>query len=149
MGDGEWVMVSEMDWSELEVPAVCEERGDYGNTEGSHRKLRVWQSGLELALLTYRSTKDFPRDELYGLTSQMRRAAVSVPSNIAEGSARKSTADFLRFLTISAGSLSELDTQIEIADELGYLNNADELRRACNGLSRMITRFMQKLESRL
>ncbi|CAN5577273.1 four helix bundle protein [soil metagenome] len=136
-----------MDWSELETTVVSESRADYGITESAYRKLRIWQSGFQLTIHVYRITREFPRDELYGLTSQMRRAAVSIPSNIAEGSSRRSTADFLRFLTISAGSINELDTQVEIASALGYLQNAEDLRRECNHLARMLARFMQKLDS--
>jgi len=90
----------------------------------SYRDLKVWQKGIELVKLIYLLTRDFPKHETYGLTSQIQRSAVSVPSNIAEGQTRNSTADFQRFLFIAQGSLSEVDTQIVIAQELGYLERA-------------------------
>ena len=85
----------------------------------AHKDLRVWQCAIELVEAVYRLTSTFPRKELFGLSSQMRRAAVSVPSNIAEGSARQSTKELLYFLSIAAGSLAELDTQLEVASRLG------------------------------
>ena len=86
--------------------------------------LRVWRSGIELAVLIYRMTGHFPNDEIYGLTARLRRAAVSVPSNIAEGNARNRTGDYLRFLSIARGSLSEMKTQIIIAERLEYLDSS-------------------------
>ncbi len=90
----------------------------------SYRDLKVWQKGIELVKTIYLLTRDFPKHEMYGLLSQLQRSAVSVPSNIAEGQTRNSTADFQRFLFIAQGSLSEVDTQIVIAQELGYLETA-------------------------
>ena len=86
-----------------------------------HRNLRAFQLADELALLVYRETTGFPKEEMFGLTSQIRRAAVSVASNIAEGCGRSSDVDFLRFLDISNGSLRELQYQISLANRLGYL----------------------------
>ena len=90
----------------------------------SYHDLKVWQKGIELVKTIYLLTRDFPKYETYGLTSQIQRSAVSVPSNIAEGQTRNSTADFQRFIFIAQGSLSEVDTQIVIAQELGYLDKA-------------------------
>ena len=90
-----------------------------------HHDLKVWQEGMELVTDIYRVTDSFPRDEIYGLTSQMRRAAVSVPSNIAEGAARISNKEFLQFLSIARGSLSELETQIMISRNLDYVQDVD------------------------
>ena len=87
----------------------------------SHRDLDAWKKSIGLVSEIYLLTKKFPPDELYGLTSQMRRAAVSVPSNIAEGAARGSSKEFSRFLSISLGSLAEMETQLLIAENLNYL----------------------------
>ncbi|MDP9263604.1 MAG: four helix bundle protein [Acidobacteriota bacterium] len=87
----------------------------------SYKQLVVWQKAIELVLEVYRATQDFPKEEMYGLTSQLRRAAVSVPSNIAEGQGRSSTGEFKQFLGHAKGSLFELQTQAVIAQKLGYL----------------------------
>ncbi|MFM4828524.1 four helix bundle protein [Aeromonas rivipollensis] len=86
----------------------------------THKQLDVWQQAMVLVKMVYDITASFPREEMFGLTSQMRRAAVSIPSNIAEGCARSSTKEYLHFVAISRGSLSELDTQVDIAIMLGY-----------------------------
>jgi len=86
------------------------------------RDLRVWQCGMELVEEVYRLTRCFPKEELYGLTSQLRRAAVSIPSNIAEGQTRKHVKEFLQFLSTAQGSLAEVQTQIELAGRLKYLS---------------------------
>ena len=113
----------------------------------AYQDLIVWQKATRLALEIYRSTQGFPRHELYGLTSQMRRAAVSVASNIAEGKGRFSRKEFAQFLYRARGSLLELETQMFIAGELGYLdqasgkrmlNEAGELGRILNGLTRSL-----------
>lgn len=88
-----------------------------------HHKLLAWQESIKLVKQVYEISYHYPKEELYGLTSQMRRAAISVPSNIAEGAARDSSAEFARFLIISRGSLSELETQLLIAKELGYYHD--------------------------
>ena len=92
-----------------------------------HLDLRVWQEALELVTRVYSVTNTFPADERFGLTSQVRRASVSVPSNIAEGAARGSRKEFIHFLTIARGSLSELDTQLRIARNLEFLADIDSL----------------------
>ena len=89
----------------------------------THKDLDVWKDYICLVKDIYLVTKDFPNDELFGLTSQIRRCAVSIPSNIAEGSARNHAREFIQFLYISLGSLSELETQLIIAQEIGYLRN--------------------------
>ena len=86
----------------------------------SFRDLEVWRLGLDLAEMIYRCTSEFPKAETYGLTAQMRSAAVSIPSNIAEGQARTSSKEFLHFLSYSLGSLAELQTQLDLATRLGY-----------------------------
>jgi four helix bundle protein len=111
---------------------------------GSYKDLIAWQKGMLLALDLYRASRAFPRDELYGLTSQLRRAAVAVPSKIAEGQARYSRQEFCHFLNNARGSLAELETQIMLARELeclerkeaeGLLARAAELGRILNGLT--------------
>src|SRR5215213_11832304 len=92
------------------------------NIEKPHKRLLAWQRGMELVVFIYGLTKSFPREETYGLTSQLRRAAVSVPSNISEGAAGRSPGHFKNFLSIAIGSLNELSTQLEIANRIGYLD---------------------------
>lgn len=90
-----------------------------------HRKLRAFELADEVALMVYRITKQFPKDEIYGLTSQMRRAAVSVPSNIVEGCARESQTEYRRFMEIAFGSLRELHYQFDLSKRLGYIDQAE------------------------
>ncbi|MBZ5665014.1 MAG: four helix bundle protein [Acidobacteriia bacterium] len=113
----------------------------------NYRDLIAWQKARHLALNVYRCTRRFPRDEIYGLSSQMRRAAVSVPSNIAEGKGRYSHKEFVQFLYHARGSLLELETQVSIARDLEYIDlpvfetlelETEELGRILNGL---INRF--------
>ncbi|MBW3636386.1 MAG: four helix bundle protein, partial [Armatimonadetes bacterium] len=91
----------------------------------NYRDLTVWQKAMDLVVSCYALTHNFPKAELYGLSNQLQRAAVSVPSNIAEGSERQSPREFARFLAIASGSLAELETQIEIAIRLGYIETAE------------------------
>jgi four helix bundle protein len=109
----------------------------------SYRELIVWQKGMDLVEEIYRATRGFPREEIYTLTSQMRRAAISIPCNIAEGQGRATTKDFLHFLSITCGSTLELETQCLIAQRLGYVNQeevealllrTEEVDRLNNGL---------------
>lgn len=92
-----------------------------------HQDLLAWQQAMKLVKLVYQFTSTFPKHELFGLTSQARRAAVSVPANIAEGAARNTQREFVQFLVIARGSLSELDTHILIARDLGYLSESSEV----------------------
>src|ERR1700722_14992428 len=92
-----------------------------GDVIQSFRDLRVWQRGMEVVESVYRATQSFPKQELYGLTSQLRRAAVSIPANIAEGHCRQHIKEYLNFLSIAQGSIAELETEIEIAGRLNYL----------------------------
>lgn len=89
----------------------------------SYKDLIVWQKAMDLVEVVYQVTKLFPKEELYGLTNQLRRAAVSVPSNIAEGHARNSTAEYRNFLSMARGSLAEVETQLLIAKRLKYINS--------------------------
>jgi four helix bundle protein len=112
------------------------------------RELRVWQCGMDLVEEVYRLTKGFPKDELYGLSNQLRRAAVSVPSNIAEGQTRAFVKEYLHFLSTAQGSLAEVQTQIEIAGRLKYLSveqvqpaleHAESLAKQLNALRSALT----------
>jgi four helix bundle protein len=94
----------------------------------NYRDLGVWQNGMDIALAVYKVAKTFPDDERFGLTSQLRRAAASVPANIAEGHARSSTKDYLRHVSIAIGSLAEVATFVELAGRLNY-GRIDELRK--------------------
>lgn len=114
----------------------------------SHRDLIVWQKAMVLVTEVYGLTRTFPREEIYGLTSQIRRAAASVPANIAEGQGRRLGREFHQFLGNARGSLMELDTQLELALRVGYINveqhttiraKLDEVGRVLNGLMRSIT----------
>lgn len=88
----------------------------------THKDLRVWQQSIDLVTSVYLLTKNYPKEELFGLVSQMRRAVVSIPSNIAEGYARGTDKEKLHFLRISSGSMSELETQVMVSHNLGYMN---------------------------
>jgi four helix bundle protein len=116
----------------------------------SFRDLDVWRLAVELAETVYRVTARFPKAELFGLTSQMRRAAVSIPSNIAEGRARDSTREFLHFLAISRGSLAELDTQLELAIRLDYSDSElDAARFQSEVLGKKLNRLHSSIRSKL
>ena len=115
---------------------------------GSYRELRAWRQAVELALEVYRLTESFPRSELYGLTAQIRRSAVSVPSNIAEGKGRFSDREFGLFLRHARGSLLELETQLFIAGRLGYLSeraaelsarDTEQLAKTLNALLNVVS----------
>ena len=111
------------------------------------RELEVWQLAMSLAVLIYRLTAGFPKEERFGLSSQMQRAAVSIPSNIAEGNARQSTREYARFVSIASGSAAELQTQLLLTQELAL---GDENRRAqalehCDRVGRTLLRLHQSL----
>lgn len=114
----------------------------------NHRQLRVWHRAMDLVVSCYQFSRRLPDTERYGLTSQVQRAAVSVPSNIAEGRSRGSKKAFSNHLWISNGSLAELDTQIEVARRLAYApdQQVDELLQEIDILGRMITRLRQSLD---
>jgi four helix bundle protein len=109
-----------------------------------HRKLKAFELADELALLTYMETKGFPREEAYGLTSQMRRAAVSVPSNIVEGCARNTEKDYLRFLDDAYGSAKELGYQASLAKRLGLISS-DDLENRANETARVLNALINAL----
>ncbi|MDR0868553.1 MAG: four helix bundle protein [Planctomycetota bacterium] len=112
------------------------------------RDLVVWQRAMDLSVDIYRATKRFPKEERYGLTSQMRRAAVSIPSNIAEGNGRNSGSDYLRFLAIANGSLAELKTQILLSERIGYLDpsGAEKLFASANEVGWILAGLVKALQ---
>ena len=115
-----------------------------------HQKLDLWRRAIESVVSIYRATERFPKEERFGLTSQVRRAAVSIAANIAEGAARTSTKEFLQFLSVSQGSASEADTELVIACRLGYLtkNEYEHFGQDLDDIGRMITRLSQSLRRR-
>jgi len=112
----------------------------------NHKDLEVWEKSMDLVSNIYKITESFPNKELYGLTNQIRRAAVSIPSNITEGAARSSKKEFIQFLFIALGSLSELETQIIIANRLEYLNNSDTLLEDIKFVQKLINGLIYYLK---
>jgi four helix bundle protein len=114
----------------------------------NYKELKVWQKSFDLSIEIYMVSKDFPKEEMFGLTSQMRRSAVSIPSNIAEGKGRFSNSDFIRFLLIAQGSCNEIETQILIAEKINYLSKAqsDLLVDKCNEVQKMINALINSLK---
>lgn len=128
--------------------AISNPNKSEGRKTANFKDLIVWQRGMDLAKAIYGVTASFPTDERFGLVSQMRRAAVSVPSNIAEGQARHTTGEFIQFISHAEGSVAELETQTLLAVQLGFcptdtakpvLLSIDEERRMLNGLRRSLT----------
>lgn len=115
------------------------------------RELTVWQRSMQLTVEIYKLTSLFPKEEQYALTNQIRRATVSIPSNIAEGQARQSTAEFLKFLSIASGSLAEVETQMELAIMLNYLTQQDTMFacQLCNEIRRMLAGLKSTLKIKL
>lgn len=113
----------------------------------THKDLKVWGRSINFVTEIYKITNDFPKSELYGITSQLRRAAVSVPSNIAEGAARKNSAEYTQFLYIALGSLTELETQLIISEKLGYPVNKTILNE-CSILGKMLINLIKYTKSK-
>jgi four helix bundle protein len=122
-------------------------------TAKSYKDLEVWQKAMDLVVECYQVTRNFPKSEVYGLTNQLQRAAVSIPANIAEGQGRQYDTEFIHFLFVASGSLTELETHIQIALRLGFvsadeanslLNRAGEVGRLLNGLLRFLRSKTQK-----
>src|SRR5438105_13752859 len=113
-----------------------------------HERLDVWSKAIDLVMSIYRATESFPKEERYGLTSQIRRAAVSIPANIAEGAARDSQKEFTHFLSNAQRSASELETEILIAHKLGYLaeTNHRELRTSLDSIGRMLVGLSKSIK---
>lgn len=114
----------------------------------SHQKLDAWQKAMKLVVEIYNHTKEMPKEELYGLTNQIRRSAVSIPSNIAEGCARQSDKETIQFLYISIGSISEVETQLLIAKELGYLKNIENILCSLNSEKGIILGLIKYLKKK-
>ena len=116
----------------------------------NYKELNVWQKSYKLCLHIYKVTKRFPKDEMYGLTSQIRRSAVSIPSNIAEGYGRKTTLEYVRFLYIAYGSVCELETQTMISGDLGYVDKKglQELKEEIGDVERMLKAMIKSLENK-
>lgn len=114
------------------------------------RKLLIWQKAMNLVTSTYQHTKQFPKEEIFGLSSQIRRSAISVPSNIAEGFGRDSNKEYLRFLNVSISSLFEFQTQLEIAKNIDYLKEVEftNLYEESRELERMLVSFINKIKER-
>lgn len=116
-----------------------------------YRDLKVWQLGIEISLAIYQLTETFPKHEVYGLTSQLRRASVSVPSNLAEGHSRSATKDLIRFVNMARGSLAEIETQLIIARSLNYCDSVEVERilSLTEEESRMLSGYRRSLKSKL
>jgi four helix bundle protein len=117
------------------------------STGPGYRDLQVWDKAMELVLEVYRITALFPQDERFGLTAQLRRAAVSVPSNIAEGHARTTRREYKTFLSIARGSVAEVEVQLTLAERLGYLQSGAPAKALdyCDAISRMLTNLKRAL----
>jgi four helix bundle protein len=114
----------------------------------THKDLDAWKRSLDLVETVYKVTKAFPQEELYGLTNQLRRAAVSIPSNIAEGAARGSKKEFIQFLHIALGSLSEVETQLVIAKRLNYLEDIGSIEDRIETIRKLILGLIRYLRAR-
>ena len=120
-------------------------------TVQSYQELEVWKVAMDLAAECYRVTKAFPKDEMFGMTSQIRRSASSIPANIAEGQGREHTKEFLNHVSIARGSLKELETHLLLCQRVGLLKEADllSLITLCDRISQMLSRLRQALERKL
>jgi four helix bundle protein len=112
----------------------------------SHKDLKVWQESMILVEDVYKITATFPKEELFGLTSQLKRSSVSVPSNIAEGAGRRGKTEFIRFLYIAMGSLSELDTQLELAERLSFYKRDEEIFKRVYYIKSMLAKLIKSLD---
>lgn len=113
-----------------------------------YKELEAWQVAMGLAEMIYCLTRDFPKEEVYGLTAQIRRAAVSIPSNLAEGASRAGNKEFLHFLHVARGSASELETQLLLAVTLGYLRESTDLLATLSSTRRLINGLIRSLKEK-
>jgi four helix bundle protein len=116
---------------------------------GAHYKLLAWQEAMSLAEVVYQTSQGFPKNEMFGLTAQMRRAAVSIPSNIAEGAARNSSRELFQFLGIAGGSLAELETQLELAVRLNYIDSGNVVLHQVNRVAQLLVALRKSIRSRI
>ncbi len=116
----------------------------------NYQDLIVWQKAMDLAEIIYDTTTIFPKEELYGLTNQLRRAAVSIPSNIAEGSSRRAAGDYIRFINIASGSLAELETQLILSERLRFITKEklEELKTHTEEISKMLFALQRSLRAK-
>jgi four helix bundle protein len=119
------------------------------NAASNHRELIAWQEAVRLVEMIYRETADFPRQEVYGLAAQIRRSAVSIPSNIAEGAGRNSSKELVQYLGIANGSRSELDTQLFIASRLGLIRADSQIYRQLERVGRLLTALRKSVQARV
>jgi four helix bundle protein len=115
----------------------------------SYKELEVWKASMDFVVEIYKITEAFPGTERYGLISQIRRSSVSIPSNIAEGAGRKNTGEFIQFLYVSNGSLSEVETQLEIAKRLNYIENNDDCTNRIKHIRTMLINLIKALNQKL
>ncbi len=115
----------------------------------THMDLDVWKKSMDFVENIYKVSSQFPKEEMYGLTSQIRRAAVSVPSNIAEGASRQGSKEFVQFLYISLGSLSEVETQIMLAKRLNFVSNIDIILKEITTIKKMLNGLIRNVKSRI
>ncbi|SDE41103.1 four helix bundle protein [Ulvibacter litoralis] len=104
----------------------------------NHKDMDVWKKSMDLVEAIYKISAQFPKEEIYGLTSQIRRSAVSVPSNVAEGAARKSDKEFIQFISIALGSLSEVETQYYLSVRLGFIQESETLKNQLNSVGKLL-----------
>ena len=116
----------------------------------SYRELLVWQRSIDLAVLIYKISSDFPSEERYGMANQIRRASVSIPANIAEGQARRTSGEFLQSLSVAQGSLAEVETFLVLSAKLGYVSEQDQdsLLEPYVELNKMLTALMRSIQAR-
>ena len=114
-----------------------------------HKDLDAWKKSLDLVECLYKLTKEFPKEEAYSLTSQIRRSVTSIPSNIAEGAARNSKKEYIQFLYVALGSAAELETQLIIAERLGYLESSTESLRKLNDITKMLVGLISYLKRKI
>jgi four helix bundle protein len=126
---------------------MAQRAGSETKPVADHRDLHAWQEAMNLVTNVYNLTRAFPREETFGLRSQMRQAAVSVPSNIAEGAGRGTTRELRQFLLIARGSLSELETQVIVAKNLGYVRDISDLQQSIRRLFKLLGSLLQSLKA--